>query len=122
MTYFLLLVFDQFLKFLALRRNLAVINFGLVLGLFSTADFFTGILVTAVLLLSLLFWKERKPELAQPLNLILTGGFSNLLDRILYHGVVDYLHLPFSPSFNLADLSVCLGFLLLARKLILKTH
>jgi|GEM_PF-531895 len=46
---------------------------------------------------------------------IIIGAFSNLLDRIAFHGVVDYLSLPFIPSlFNPSDSFIFIGAILLA--------
>jgi len=47
------------------------------------------------------------------LALLLAGGFSNLIDRIIHGGVTDFIAFSFWPSFNLADsYLVIAGFLL----------
>lgn len=52
-----------------------------------------------------------------PLLLILAGGLSNFLDRIVYNHVIDYFHVTFlelpSSIFNLADIYIIVGVLLL---------
>ncbi len=53
------------------------------------------------------------------LLLLVAGGFSNILDRYRYGGVVDYLHLGFFPSFNLADTMIVLGALLITVALVM---
>ncbi|MDP8215807.1 MAG: signal peptidase II [Candidatus Kaelpia imicola] len=44
--------------------------------------------------------------------LIIAGAASNLIDRLIYGGVVDYLNFTFFPTFNLADsyitVAICL--------------
>ncbi len=45
---------------------------------------------------------------------IFIGGATNALDRLAHGCVMDYLSLPFFPSFNLADIMVFLGVVTLA--------
>jgi len=52
---------------------------------------------------------------------ILAGFFSNLLDRIFYDGVVDYLSIGKLVTFNFADLLLIFGFGLLIYELVIKT-
>ncbi len=43
-------------------------------------------------------------------SLIVIGFFSNLYDKVVYNGVIDYLYLPFGVVFNLSDVYIILGF------------
>lgn len=43
------------------------------------------------------------------LGMIMGGIFGNLLDRIIYHSVIDYLSFGKFPIFNLADTCICVG-------------
>jgi len=58
------------------------------------------------------------------LGLILGGIFGNLIDRIIHHGVIDYLSFNFFnysfPIFNLADMAITGGVLVLLLSMILK--
>lgn len=49
-------------------------------------------------------------------SLIIGGAIGNLIDRLIYHGVVDFLDFHLHgwhwPAFNLADSAICLGCLL----------
>jgi signal peptidase II len=45
---------------------------------------------------------------------IFIGGATNAIDRLVHGCVMDYLSLPFFPSFNLADIMVFLGVVTLA--------
>ena len=47
------------------------------------------------------------------LSIIISGAISNIIDRINYGGVIDFINLPFWPSFNLADSYIVIGALLL---------
>lgn len=114
----LFVLLDQSIKFQVLQMNLAVINKGIAFGFLpfikpSFLIFLTGIFL---ILISVFYFSAGYSRILFPLKLILTGGFSNLVDRLIYGGVVDYFHLLFLPSFNLADLVISLGFLALLGK------
>jgi signal peptidase II len=40
---------------------------------------------------------------------VLAGGVSNIIDRLIYNGVVDFVSLWQFPVFNLADVFISLG-------------
>lgn len=68
--------------------------------------------VSAALLLALCIYAARSIRLTRAaetaLCVLIGGGVGNLIDRILYAGVTDYIRLlPFEfPIFNLADMAV----------------
>jgi len=41
--------------------------------------------------------------------LIVAGGVSNIIDRVFYGGVVDFINIGQLPVFNLADVMISLG-------------
>ncbi|MBU2577580.1 signal peptidase II [Patescibacteria group bacterium] len=109
--FFLIVVLDQFLKLVTLKRGSAVLNRGISFGLFNDSFSFEVLLVVLPVLLGIfLFVSIFKLSKNFGLVLILSGGFSNYLDRIIKGGVVDYLKIWFFPHFNLADLAITLGF------------
>ncbi len=67
--------------------------------------------------LGYIFWnREEFREYAVALGLLMGGGISNLLDRFLHGGVVDYVywHCGFDFAiFNFADVMIDLGVLLI---------
>lgn len=71
--------------------------------------------VVSLLLLSLLLWLLRRARLTRgariSLALLLGGGAGNLIDRLIFGGVTDYVRLVFIrfPVFNLADAAVTAG-------------
>jgi len=74
--------------------------------------------ITTILLLVLWFKKTHHPQnhlLNLGLLLILTGGLSNLYDRLTLNYVIDWIYLPFFPFsvLNLADTYITIGAILL---------
>lgn len=65
-------------------------------------------------------YKNRHPLLTVSLALIAGGGIGNMIDRILFGEVVDFIHLEFMdfPTFNIADCAVTVGGVLLIAWLI----
>jgi lipoprotein signal peptidase len=51
------------------------------------------------------------------LALILSGAISNLIDRVYYGCVIDFIDLKVWPIFNLADVFICFGVFLFIMKL-----
>lgn len=70
------------------------------------------ILIVAALIASddgTLFW---------PLALLVAGSAGNLIDRFTRGSVTDFIHFPYWPAFNLADIFIVVGVLLLIRELL----
>ncbi|MBS3144153.1 signal peptidase II [Candidatus Woesearchaeota archaeon] len=55
----------------------------------------------AVVVIAVLVYYSHEYQLA--LGFLLGGTLGNLLDRVFYGYVIDFIHVPFWPSFNLAD-------------------
>lgn len=76
------------------------------------------IVVTAILLGAIVVYLRREgrpvPALAAGTGLILGGALGNLADRLRWGTVVDYLDFHYWPVFNLADVALTVGSLLLA--------
>ena len=87
-------------------------NRGIAFGLLP--DFFSWVFYFAILaVLWVLFWKQKNKVTAVGLLMVIAGGTSNLLDRILRQCVLDFLSLGFWPSFNFADSMICAGVVLI---------
>lgn len=76
---------------------------------------FTLLVLTAVALV-LFLPKKMRPADRLCLSFIFAGGFGNLIDRLLYGAVVDFIEITFIsfPVFNLADVFVVTGTVLFA--------
>ncbi|MBI2916415.1 MAG: signal peptidase II [Chloroflexi bacterium] len=131
-------VLDQITKFLvrtyiplgqsipkdSLVRLTHVTNTGAAFGLFqgqAALFLWLGIVTMAVVLL-LLFY--RSPTFGNPwarlaLGLELGGGVGNLIDRVRWGQVVDFVDVGFWPVFNVADSSISVGVVVLAAYLFL---
>lgn len=59
-------------------------------------------------------WREEKRLVALSLGLVLGGAAGNIVDRIAYGSVADFLHVHFFPwVFNVADAAISIGVALL---------
>jgi signal peptidase II len=70
--------------------------------------------------------KENERTLAFSFSLILSGAVGNLIDRLRYGEVVDFLDFYLSsyhwPAFNVADSAICVGIGLMALELLKGDH
>lgn len=97
-------VLDSVVKRVMILNNEIFVNrmwFGLPV---STTWFF--LVTSAVMVFVLVVWIRNHCPL--PLGLVLVGGTSNMIDRLVHGGVVDYLHFG-SVVLNIADLSIWIG-------------
>jgi signal peptidase II len=73
--------------------------------------------ISVVLVVWLAKLKKHETLLAVSLALILGGAFGNLIDRIAYGYVIDFLDVYYQswhwPAFNIADSAITLGVLLM---------
>jgi signal peptidase II len=92
-------------------------NTGISFGLFNRSDL--GSMVFAVagaaIIVVLLFWlnRVRGNLMAVGLGLVIGGAVGNVIDRLRFDGVIDFLYFHAGawgwPAFNLADAAICLG-------------
>lgn len=77
--------------------------------------FFIVVPVFALVLIVLIFIKLKDDQMltSVALSTILAGAIGNLIDRIQYGHVIDFLEFRFSflplPTFNVADISILVG-------------
>ena len=81
--------------------------------------FFAGlaILISAVIAVWLARLKQHETLLAMALSLVLGGAIGNLIDRLAYGYVIDFLDVYYGtwhwPAFNIADSAITLGVMLM---------
>lgn len=130
-TMALILVFDQITKHLALMNfangpmeitpffNFVLVwNRGISFGLFSDSPQ-TGPLILVILSLiiitALFFWlkKTTHKPLIIAISAVIGGALGNVIDRIHYGAVIDFLDFHawgwHYPAFNIADTAIVLG-------------
>jgi signal peptidase II len=100
-------------------------NSGFAFGLIQRAPdslkdvFFIGVPVFALVLIVLIFIKLQDEQLftSFALTTLLAGAIGNLIDRVQYGHVLDFLQVRFLgmslPPFNLADCSIMVGVVLM---------
>lgn len=133
-TIVVLIIIDQLSKFCIIlnKNNLpaTVINgifkfrycenrgiaFGLASGYVSIVSIFTLIILIAIIFLVCLNFKKLNSVCATGVALLTAGGFGNLIDRMFRSFVVDFM--DFSdlinfPIFNVADICVVVGVVLI---------
>jgi len=70
-------------------------------------------LLSAVVVLGGVFSLRKQPILSLshdwPLLLLLAGGLGNVLERLSFQCIMDYMTIPFFPVFNIADVALTVG-------------
>lgn len=105
-------------------------NSGVSFGMFRNLAYGQWILsvVSVVITLVMLgwLWRAQSAWMASALSLMIGGAVGNLIDRVRFGAVADYLDFhAFGyhwPAFNITDMAICAGaFLLIADSLLKKT-
>lgn len=129
------LIIDQLTKFIILKnfqpgeslpviKNIFHISFvcnkGVAFGVFSEAagPAFIGIFYISVIIIVFIFafykkFFHRGRCMQVFLSLILAGAIGNLIDRIRFGCVIDFLDFRIWPVFNVADSAITIGTVLL---------
>ncbi|UCB56580.1 MAG: signal peptidase II [Candidatus Omnitrophota bacterium] len=148
--FFGILILDQLSKFIILKnfqpfqsfpviKNIfhisLVCNKGLAFGLFSgnSRSSFAWIIYVSIVIIAftLFFYKEffgkgtaKGPRQLRQifLSLILAGAVGNLIDRIRFGFVIDFLDFRIWPVFNIADSAITIGTALLVLHILKHKH
>ena len=110
-----LLIF-QVCDYVLVASEKTTINGQYIFGLVGTNIIAAIMSLLALVFLWLILKKHKNVHL--PLLIISVATLSNSLDRIFYGGVVDYIGLWSWPSFNLADIAIVAGIIIIAYQLI----
>lgn len=90
-------------------------NTGVAFGALQGGGAIVGVVVGLALAALLVFFARHasRPLAWLPVGLLLGGALGNALDRIRIGAVIDYVKLPNWPAFNLADVAITVGVILL---------
>lgn len=136
-TYFVIIamsvtVLDQLTKFFVSRLPLAISvpvlgnflalthrqNTGAAFSILENQNIFL-ISVTLLVLLAIVWYYPRVTKDQLPYAALIVGGaVGNLLDRLLRGYVIDFISFSFWPAFNIADMAITIGALVLAYKIV----
>ena len=124
-------ILDQFTKFLVksnfqlgqsipLIKNIFhmtyVTNTGSAFGLFRNLNFFF-VIFSIIVILAIFYYlrqiKEKDKLVIFSISLLLGGTIGNLIDRLAYGYVIDFLDFRVWPVFNVADSAVTISIVLL---------
>lgn len=133
----LIISFDRVTKYFALYYLKAgkflsnfidldfILNRGISFGIFNSDNSFIFCFITLLVFLItvylLVYTVDRYKNGHKIFGeiLVLSGSLSNIVDRLIYGGVIDFISikyiLPFT-FFNIADVSICLGIFIMFLK------
>lgn len=113
---FSLLIFllCQSVSLFVISNDLGVINNNYIFGLFGADYWPWAILISLLLLILILLTKYKGFNILW--CALIFGAFSNLIDRMIWGGVVDYIRVYGLPIFNLPDIIIVFSVLLLSIK------
>ena len=111
---FLIMLLDQFSKYIVRNNSSFATNTGAAFGILKGNNFLLSIIaIIAAVIFIYLIIKYKYFEL----GFLLGGTLGNLIDRIILGHVIDFISLPFWPSFNIADSFNTIGAIILAVRL-----
>jgi signal peptidase II len=90
-------------------------NQGVAFSRFSGGGAVVSVIVGAALVALLVYFVTHmsKPLVWLPTGLLLGGALGNVIDRVRDGAVTDFIKLPGWPAFNVADISITVGVLVL---------
>ena len=131
-----IVVLDQLTKYivthsLKVNQSVAISSFfnityiqnrGILFGMMNNSSFSPFLVIAAniIAIIILILWSLRPDNnfwIKEGITLIVSGAVGNLIDRLLYGGVIDFLDFHIGqyhwPAFNVADISITVGTALL---------
>lgn len=117
----MLLILDQSIKLFFLRylSSYVTVNTGGAFSVGANFAYYKLIVIFALVVFAIfVFTSKNIKKILFPAELVFAGAISGLIYRFRLGGVVDYIDLKFWPSFNLSDLFIVSGLVILGINLI----
>ncbi len=103
---FFIVFLDQITKFLMKDVHFGLFNYvtntGAAFSLFTGFNFILA-LISLVVIVFIVYFYKKNSKLLLPLAFLLGGTIGNLIDRVFFGYVRDFIDLKFWPVFNVAD-------------------
>ena len=116
-TIFSILVFDHLTKLLFASSC----NSGIAFGILQSTRYSSFVVpFLFIALASFYLLRQKESMLVFLLSLVVGGGVSNFIDRLIFGCVRDFIDFKIWPSFNLADSAVTVGVLILILAILTK--
>lgn len=112
-----IIILDQLIKALVISVGNYEINSGFTFGFFQNFNI-TAIVLSSIVLVILVIFLFKNKNHTIIFSLIFSAGLSNIIDRIIRGGVVDYIRIGNFPVFNIADVVINLSILYLILQLL----
>lgn len=112
----IILALDQASKYFIVHYNFPyILNPGIAFSIPLSNLVAFGLSICVILYLYRFIFKyyAKSNFILASLGLIIGGAIGNMIDRIRLGAVIDFIHVPYFPSFNVADSSVTIGILVL---------
>ena len=115
------LIKDTHIEVSSFCNIILVWNYGMSFGIFNDADQNQGLLITCaiIIVMTLMYYTRSASKKLSYISagLIIGGAFGNIMDRIYYGAVLDFIDIYYAkwhyPTFNVADCMICLGVFIL---------
>ncbi|PIN77138.1 signal peptidase II [Candidatus Woesearchaeota archaeon CG10_big_fil_rev_8_21_14_0_10_34_8] len=88
-------------------------NSGASFSILTSYSFLLAVIAVFVILAIVIFYRKIPDNYRLPFALILGGTAGNLIDRICFGQVTDFINIKIWPIFNLADAAITLAAVLL---------
>lgn len=114
---FLIVIVDRIFKIYFLENEFFIfkysLNTGAAFGLLQSWN--TFLILFSVAVIAFILYHRKNKRLEMGMGFLLGGAISNLIDRIFYNGVIDYIYVDsLNNVFNIADVANVIGALILA--------